>query len=422
MVPGAERMSARYENKRLFLRGSPSREWASPKRRVRRPGWPSNSLLVFAFTMMVLLTRPPSRAVAAEGDLYVVLHYSVDASVRGCWEEAEFRRSVAHRIGYDPFREDAPLVVQVRVGGAISAVDGHVEWRKANGLLMGERRFVAKDDNCTKLLTEMSFAVGLQIELLRPKASAGGGAVSAAKGSGSTSGSAPNTTVVAAPPTSVATPSAPPTAATSAASSSTPPPATKSEADTTERPPAERQPRAKVADEDARSTAGAASRWPMWLGIGPSLAYRISPAVTADARLFLGLRRNDLSLEVGAEASYPSTERQRDGSGFRQTLIGGTLAICAHRQSLSACALGRASQVRISGIGVDKPRSPTGLVAQAGLRLAAALELGSAWFLAGHLDALGLLTSSTVQLNRVPVWEMPRLGLLAGIDLAARFR
>jgi hypothetical protein len=55
----------------------------------------------------------------------------------------------------------------VRVGGTAHAVDGMVEWRTEDGVGMGERRFAAKNGNCSNLLTEMSFAIGLQIELLR---------------------------------------------------------------------------------------------------------------------------------------------------------------------------------------------------------------------------------------------------------------
>jgi hypothetical protein len=112
--------------------------------------------------------------------------------------------------------------------------------------------------------------------------------------------------------------------------------------------------------------AGPASRWSMWVGLGPSL--------------------------------------------------------CSHHTSLSGCLLGRASEVRVTGLGVDRPRSPVGFVAQAGLRLAATLELGEAWFATAHLDGLGLLTPCAVELNQSVVWEMPRLGGLVGIDLAARFR
>ncbi|MBN2573037.1 MAG: hypothetical protein JXP73_00595 [Deltaproteobacteria bacterium] len=395
--------------------------------RVRHLRRPSRLLWLCASATMALLVEPPGFAGAAETDLYVRLHYAVDAAVRGCWDELEFRRSVARRIGYDPFREDASLDVHVHVGGTANAVDGHVEWRKANGLLMGERRFVAKDGNCVKLLTELSFAVGLQIELLRPKTPSGAGAVASARGGGATaSGAAPIAATVTAPPPSVAPPATPPpptpVSPPSAAPPEAAPPAAAPEPVVTEEPSPRRRRFDKTADESEPKSAETALRWPMWIGLGPSLAWRLSPAITADARLFVGIRRNALSLEVAAEASYPSTQRSRDGSGFRQTLIGGTLALCGHRQWLAACALGRASQIRVTGLGVDEPRSPTGLAAQAGLRVAAALDLGGPWFLAAHLDGLGLLTSCTVMLNGAAVWEMPRLGALLGIDLAARFR
>ena len=151
------------------------------------------------------------------------------------------------------------------------------------------------------------------------------------------------------------------------------------------------------------------------------MALNISPRVTADARLFLGVRRDRFSLEIGAEATYPSTDRRWDGSGFRYMLIGGTVALCGHRQRFAACALGRASQARATGLGVDRPHSPTGFLAHAGLRLAANFPLGTSWFIAARIEGLARLMSSTVVLNRVAVWEMPRLGGLAGLDLVARF-
>ena len=363
---------------------------------------------------------------AAETDLYVALHYAVESSVRACWDEAEFRRNVANRIGYDPFRGDASIDVRVRVGGAANAVDGHVEWRKANGLLMGERRFVAKDGNCAKLLTEMSFAVGLQIELLRPKAPTGTGPVSSAKGGGAASSPAPGAAAAATPPPSapapasapLATPSRPlpPAAAPPPVAAPLPP-----KPDVADEPPDEPPPREEAAAAIKATAATPSSRWAMWIGGGPSLAWRISPSLTADGRLFLGIRRDHLSLEMGAEASYPSTERRWDDSGFRQTVIGGTLALCGHHASVFACLLGRASEMRVTGLGVDRARAPVGFVAQAGLRLATTLELGDTWFAVAHLDGLGLLTPCTVELNRAVVWEMPRLGGLVGIDLAARF-
>ena len=409
MVLRAELMFATRGSSRISPPRLPGREIAPGTRGTRQRRWLSSLLVATAFMIpQAWLSRG---AAAAETDLYVVLHYGVDTSVRDCWDETEFRSSVTHQIGYDPFRESASINARVRVGGSANAVDGQIEWRKANGLLMGERRFVAKDGNCVKLLTEMSFAVGLQIELLRPKTTPAAGAVaSASPRAGTTSpGSAPTAH------TGVATAT---TAPNSLSAKETP--ASTPKSDVSDGVGKERL--ESVHDGAEPSAPGPSARWPMWVGLGPSLAWRISPAVAGDARLFLGIRRASLSLEIGAEATYPSTETRWDGSGFRQTLLGGTLALCRHHEWLSACALGRASEVRLTGLGVNKPRSPTGFVAQGGLRLAATLPLGGPWLLTTHVDGLGALRPTRVVLNDGMVWEMSRLGVLAGMDLLVQFR
>ena len=397
-----------------------------PRRRLllRRPmRGPLKLPVIVVLSALAAAAQPGSSAGAADTDLYVSLHYEVEGALRRCWDETEFRRSVAQRVGYDPFRDSASVNVSIRVGGSTWAVDGEVEWRNANGVGLGERRFVAKDGNCLRLLKEMSFAVGLQIELLRPKASVGvgaasstgGGAVASPGGGTASSASAPI------PATSAATPPFAPSAPSAATPPTALPPIGAPAPDIT---PVvkERRPSDDASLEAKPELAPVSSRWPMWLGIGPSLALGIAPSVTGSARLFLGARRNDLSGEVGAEASYPSTDRKWDGSGIRQSLIGASAMVCGHRQALAACVLGKVGQVRASGLGVDKPQSPSGVVVQVGLRLAATLAMGGRWSASAHIDALGLLTPYTVNLNQVGVWEMPRLGTLVGIDVLARFR
>ena len=402
--------------------------------------WPSKLRVVAFLGVAAVASQFPSPAMAAETDLYVTLQYKIDGAVRRCWDQLEFRRSVAQHAGYDPFRDSAAVHVSVRVGGSAHAVDGQVEWRNANGIGMGERRFVAKDGNCVRLLTEMSFAIGLQIGLLRPKASAGegaaageGGSVAAGDGAAYAIGSASASTAgvgMASSGSSIglANSTTKPSSGSSPLLPQSPSPATGSPPSTVTPGPdlakleTDRRASSEANLEAEPGTPPSSSSWPMWLGMGPSLALGIAPSVTGSARLFLGVRRNDLSLELGAEASYPSTERQWDGTGFRQNMIGASAAVCGHRHLVSACVLGKTSQVRVSGFGVDKTRSPTGFVAQAGLRFAASWALGSSWSATAHLDALGLLTPYTVALNQVGVWDMPRLGALAGIDVSARFR
>jgi hypothetical protein len=347
-----------------------------------------------------------SSVMAADASFYVSLHYEVDGSAHGCWDERDFRRSVTHAVGYDPFRSDAPVSVRVQVGGSPELVDGRVDWRNAAGAGMGERRFLAKDGDCSKLLTEMSFAVGLQIQLLRPQSTAATAATSTADGpDSSTHGPARD---AASPPR--AAPAATPATARSAAPPS-PPSATAPSASA----------RAPDVTTDAASASGSPEPWRFWVGIGTSVAWGLAPSLTGQGQLFVGARRDHLSLELGAEATLPVTAHQSDGSAFRQNLIGGSLSLCGHHGALAACALAKASQLRVSGL-VDEPRSPSAFVAQAGLRLAATWEISGPWSMTPHIDTLGLLTPRTVALNDVGVWSMPRLALLAGIDVAARFR
>ena len=329
-----------------------------------------------------------------------------------------------NRLGYDPFRDDAAIDVRIRVSGKARALDGEVTWRDASGKGMGERRFVAKDGNCAKLLTEMSFAVSLQIQLLRPKAPADSGPPLAGTGSSTSPGPTSVAATVSAAPASPATPSSPSPTAPPGVPPPTPaePPPSPPDTEDKDEPSTERQPEEAPVDEAAAQPEESPSGLSMWVGIGPSLAWRLSPNLTGDGRLFFGIRRGDLSAEIAAEATYPSSLRRWDGSGFRQSLIGGTLALCGHHRMLSACALGRASQVRVTGLGVDETLSPNGFIVQAGLRVTATFELGGPWALAAHLDGLGLLTPCSVVLNQATVWEMPRLGALAGVALSARFR
>jgi hypothetical protein len=214
-----------------------------------------------AVAVMVVLERS-SRAEPAEA-LYVSLAYEVEGSAERCWDEPVFRRAVAQSVGYDPFHSDAALSVNVRVGASGALVHGRVEWLNAEGASMGERRFRAKDGDCSALLTEMSFAVGLQIDLLRPRQKS-----------------------------STATSAAPAPATTTTPTSAVPPPTPSlpgtdpSRTAPSEQPPASRAPGGATTERDRPASAGTASAedWRIWVGIGPSLAFGAALGAFARAR------------------------------------------------------------------------------------------------------------------------------------------
>jgi hypothetical protein len=357
------------------------------------------------FATAVASISPP--ADADDGELHASLVYRVDSSLSGCWEETEFRRRISRRTGYDPFHDDAPVSVIVNVTGSTNAIGGRVEWRDAKAGGMGERRFVAKDGNCGKLLAEMSFAIALQIEMLRP----------APKPEPARPGSATP---------SIDTDSQTQASSTVAADTPSPTPSKAQTAPSEPAPLASRpEPRTEAEEEDrevSAQTGQSPAQWSLSAGLGPSIAWGMSPSATADLRLFIALRRNDLSLELAAGGSYPSEEVGWRGFGFRSTWLGGTAALCGHASALSACALGKVGQLRIEGLSVDRPEQPSGFVAHTGLRVGATTELGKGWFFTARLDGLLLLTPHTVEMNDVELWRMPRWSALAGIDVGLRLR
>jgi hypothetical protein len=133
---------------------------------------PPRRIFRVALFAVLLGAGSPRVALASGAEFYTRIEYRADSLLRGCWDEAELRRRVTRQLGYDPFHDAAAVSVRIQVGGSAKAIGGQVEWKDGNGKTMGERRFVAKDGNCARLLSEMAFAVSLQIQLLRPPANA----------------------------------------------------------------------------------------------------------------------------------------------------------------------------------------------------------------------------------------------------------
>jgi hypothetical protein len=322
----------------------------------------------------------------ATPELLVDLKVDIDPTLLGCPSVAEFRNIVGQQLGYDPYRADAPLRVQIRAQAVEHGIEGAINWNDSTDKRVGERQFSSRNRDCHELMVTMGFVVAVQIQLLAVDQTTGPTPTpqpANAELADSSSSQRSETVAVRTVPTP---------------QGEAPPPA---------QPP-----------ESARPS----EPWLAMAGMGPSVGYRLGPSLIAQGRLFVAIQHARASLELAAEASLPSTTDQDDGGGFRHSLVLGTIAVCGHHRFASACGLGKAGQIKVRGEGVDVPASPTGFIAQAGPRLAATLALGDHWVLLTHAEALVLLTPWTVELRHTAVWKMPRVGAVAGIDLAFRFR
>jgi hypothetical protein len=351
-------------------------------------------------TVWLILGVAPAEAAP---ELFVNLRYDVDPTLSGCMGEPDFRAMVARQVGYDPYHSNAALGVEVRVRPAEHGIRGAIDWSASAHRRLGERHFTSERQDCNTMLATMGFVLAVQLQLMVKEAVA------------EPSPGSMDTDHTSAPDARGHQPSAD-TDHTSAPDARRRQPTADSNrvVEVTAPPPA-------VASEEPPTSRSPITPWSGIAGIGPSAGFGLGPDPIAQGRLFLSVQAGQAAFELGGEASLPSTTRQDYGGGFRHRLVLGTAAACGLRGSSSACAVVKLGQIGAQGVAVDKPASPRGFLAQVGARIAYSLQLGDRLALVGHADALYLLTSWTVDVNQVAVWTMPRLGAVAGIDLAVRF-
>ncbi len=323
--------------------------------------------VVLLFTSAALLLQ--SGLAEAQPRSEVSLHYEMDPALSDCPSRAEFRRDVMRQLGHDPFRSDAPRRLIARTSLNASGMRGSVLWLDPDGGPQGERQFVAEHRDCRELVRSMAFAVVVQLQLL--------------------------------------TTPAPEPEQEPEATSEPPPPA-----DIPPQPRETRTVRLIESSDDARNRA-----WEVQLGAGPSLAFGLAPRPSAVGRLFTAVGYRDFSLELGALGSLPSTWRVADGSGFESFALLARIAPCLQHEPIRGCAVVHVGQLRVEGVGVGLPRSPSGLVGQAGLSLAASQTIGSV-VASLRLDALAALTRWKVEVNDSERWEMPSASFLIGVDIS----
>jgi hypothetical protein len=305
---------------------------------------------------------------AAQPQLSVALHYQTDALLEGCPSREQFQASVSRQLGYDPFAEQAVRHVSASARAASNGIVGELLWRDADGTPRGERRLSADHRNCAQFARSLAFAIVVQLQLL-------------------------------------ATPKEP---APVAGPQPAQPEAPEVEFDVAplviEEPPSAGEQYAPAA-------------WQWGAGLGASVALGLAPAPRPLGRAFVAVRRRMLSLELGAAAGLPATYRAAGEAGFRSSVAFVTFSPCAHRQSFAACGLVHVGQLAVRGVGLDDPRVSSGVLAQAGLRVALMQPFGP---VVGsvRVDLLRIFERWSVLVDGATAWTAPNLTLLLGVDFA----
>ncbi|HET9960021.1 MAG TPA: hypothetical protein VFQ61_36260 [Polyangiaceae bacterium] len=350
---------------------------------------------VWAVVPGVALAFAPAAARAAQVDdaLEVSLEY---VAPRACPDAIQFQNIVAKRLGYAPFRKQAPSRVLVSIEASEGGVSGHIEWRGPSGEWAGDQTCAARTTECGELARTMAIALAVQIHLLAamPGASVSGDAAPAPPEA------APAEPAFTAPPAASTTPS--PARVDNKGLNST---------------------RLSPSRQSAlpRSEAGPQSPWEFGVGGGVSVAHGMSSGLVGFGRLFGVITRRRFSLEFGGEVGVPTVTRRADGAGYSQQLVLASLAGCGVVPPWSGCLLTKAGIARVRGHDIDVPSSDSAPLVQAGVRGGLSSPIGSRLFFALRVEGLATLTRWTVALDGFGVWTSPPLTMGAGLDLGVHW-
>jgi hypothetical protein len=154
-------------------------------------------------------------------------------------------------------------------------------------------------------------------------------------------------------------------------------------------------------------------------GAAGSIGMLLSPSLGFLAGFGLASERWSISLE--GRTDLPSS-REVDGGRISLSALAGTIAPCLHHRPFAGCALMTAFALRGSGHALDDAEQVTTSGFALGARAAFELPAASTFAVRAHLDVIGPLTRTTLNVGGNPIWTSPPLSVALGLGAVVRFR
>jgi hypothetical protein len=124
---------------------------------LRSRAWPA------ALALAIIVGASLARASA---EFLVSLDDQTDPALAGCPGAGDLRKAIARQLGHDPFRENAPRRLLVRLYPSGARMGGRVVWRDANDQWEGERTFSSRNETCPEMARAVALARAIRIDLL----------------------------------------------------------------------------------------------------------------------------------------------------------------------------------------------------------------------------------------------------------------
>ncbi len=309
-----------------------------------------------------------SRALA--GGEHARLRYELDDPGGKCANEAAFRARVISRLGYDPFREDAPLDLRVRVTARGATVRAEITSAQP-GKAPGKRTL--EDPHCDALGETLASAVALVLD-----------------------------PVAAAPDPPVLAP------AVEDAPAPLPPPA----------PPAERPSPREPAAAEERS----ASLVPV-IYADFTTGFARTPTALVGGRLGAGLRRGSFSIAAeGHVETSPDSASITPSDRVEASALSGALVPCGHVDLFQICGVATLGSRAVKALDVLSPRSQSAMFVVLGARGGIEIPLSNAIALRAHGELGAPLLRTTYTIDGIARATTGLVEASLGAGILGRFR
>ena len=307
------------------------------------------------------------------------LRYARDAGDASCPDEAALRAQVVERLGYDPFRDDAPTAIVATIRRGPTGRRAETRLYDGAGRELGVRQLSSPHDDCVEIASAMALAISVAIDQIALARS------------------------IATVPAAAATPPQPPPAPPLP-----PPPATPRTATTAPAP----RPQPASAFRDLGLDAQ--------LGVLATTGF--GPGPTCGATLGVRVSHGALSIAIAARVDLPQAVAFRDGIVVALP-IAGDIEPCLRLGRVALCLLGTfgvrrawASGYAAANLVLDSP-----LVAF-GARLGWEHPIGGRFALRWRADAQLVTSQLALWIDGEVAWRSPPLTASVGVDLVLRLR
>ena len=324
--------------------------------------------LAVSLAIAIAATTYASRSAASPSAKLV---YVRGAGTETCPDEAELRRAVATRIGYDPFFPVASKTVIAQVSKAPQGYRARVQIVAEDGTVRGERELGTKGQDCGELVGAIALAISVALDDLDEPA----------------------------PPPPAEPP--PPTGQVEPVPLPPPPPVREEPA----KPPPPKDESNRV---DFSGLAG--------VGVVAGAA----PSVAASGQLAATVGMGPLGLRLDGRVDAPSGTGLRPNGRLSTTSVVGLLSVCVRGRIPFGCAGGGIGFISSTTEGLANPRSDGAATGVAALRGGARFHATKSFFVEpSALVGINLVRHDVVVDGQI-AYELPFLwggaSLFAGFD------